>query len=102
MNRIIPALLLPILALAVWVGLLQFRIISGQEVRLKITGYDPRDLLSGHYMQFRLDFGSVNPCPEVKNGLSCVCLASPADGFHHEPLYQRECYGVESGPNCSA
>lgn len=27
---------------------------EGQEVRLAITGYDPRSLLTGHYVQFRL------------------------------------------------
>jgi uncharacterized membrane-anchored protein len=27
---------------------------GGQEVRLAITGYDPRSLLTGHYVQFRL------------------------------------------------
>lgn len=27
---------------------------QGQEVRLAITGYDPRSLLTGHYVQFRL------------------------------------------------
>jgi len=27
---------------------------AGQEVRLAITGYDPRSLLTGHYVQFRL------------------------------------------------
>jgi hypothetical protein len=26
---------------------------QGQEVRLEITGYDPRSLLTGHYVQFR-------------------------------------------------
>jgi hypothetical protein len=27
---------------------------AGQEVRLAVTGYDPRSLLTGHYVQFRL------------------------------------------------
>jgi uncharacterized membrane-anchored protein len=34
--------------------------------KIKISGYDPRDLLHGHYLQFRLDWNySVPPYPKA-------------------------------------
>jgi len=38
---------------------------EGQEVRLAITGYDPRSLLTGHYVQFQIreNLPPGTPCP---------------------------------------
>jgi len=33
----------------------------GQSITLPISGYDPRDLLSGHYLVYRIDYG-VDVC----------------------------------------
>lgn len=54
---------------------------NGQEVRLAITGYDPRSLLSGHYVQFQL----VDTVPA---GRTCVFreprwYAVRREGAHH-------------------
>lgn len=100
MRKIIPALLLPFTALAIWVALLEFRIITGNEVRLRITGYDPRDLLSGHFMRYNLDLGELEPCPNQKSGISCVCLAAEANNIYFAPTYQRDCSGIESDASC--
>lgn len=45
---------------------------EGQEVVLAITGYDPRELLTGHYVQFqfRSEFPSGTPCPSGSGGYS--------------------------------
>ena len=43
---------LPILFLGMLGGSLKIQMNSGIEVRLPIRGYDPRDLLSGHYIPF--------------------------------------------------
>ncbi len=41
--------------------------------RVKITGYDPRDLLYGHYLNFRFDWGgSLGACPS--SGDCCLCF----------------------------
>lgn len=32
---------------------------SGKEIAIPITGYDPRDLLSGHYLTYRLDLNNI-------------------------------------------
>lgn len=50
------ALLLPIMALAYsWIA--TYRLAQqGQEWLIPIRGYDPRDLLRGHYIQYRYDW----------------------------------------------
>ena len=62
---------LPILALAFWGAILRIQMNSGFELKLPITGYDPRDLLSGHYIQYQIDWNKVDctlfeekECPE--------------------------------------
>lgn len=45
---------------------------GGQEVVLAITGYDPRELLTGHYVQFqfRSELPAGAPCPPGSGGYS--------------------------------
>jgi hypothetical protein len=61
---------------------------NGQVVVLPITGYDPRELLTGHYVQFqfRSEYPGGAPCPPGHDA------ATPGDGWvaltrrgdHHE------------------
>jgi uncharacterized membrane-anchored protein len=49
------ALLLPIMALAYsWIATCRLAQ-QGQEWLIPIRGYDPRDLLRGHYIQYQYD-----------------------------------------------
>lgn len=45
---------------------------QGRELVLPITGYDPRELLTGHYVrfQFRSEFPTGTPCPPGSGGYS--------------------------------
>jgi hypothetical protein len=45
---------------------------GGQEVVLPITGYDPRELLTGHYVQFqfRSEYPGGTACPPGSGGFS--------------------------------
>ncbi len=50
---------------------------TGREVTLPITGYDPRDLLSGHYLTYRVNYGVGNICggmrgKRVRDGYVCL------------------------------
>lgn len=38
----------------------------GEEVTLSIEGYDPRDLLSGHYLTYRVIYGVNDVCNDNK------------------------------------
>lgn len=76
MNKrilLIIALALPILALALNAWLKGEQRSSGEEVVLPIEGFDPRDLLSGHYLIYRVDYGVENACTE-HNREASVCL----------------------------
>lgn len=61
---------------------------QGQEVVLAITGYDPRELLTGHYVrfQFRSEFPTGTPCPPGHGGYSRrpdAWVALKPQGDHH-------------------
>lgn len=56
------ALLLPIVVVVAMVAQAEVRVRRGREVVLPITGYDPRDLLLGHYITFRYDWNPGRGC----------------------------------------
>ena len=71
------AIILPILILGSWVFLLETPAYWGTEIRLKIQGYDPRDLLSGHYLLYRVNYDIPSLCKQailhpINN--QCVCF----------------------------
>jgi len=53
-------LLIPVLCLFVWNCLLWYDKDSGTEITVTISGYDPRDLLSGHYIRYRIDWDKTD------------------------------------------
>jgi hypothetical protein len=60
-----------------------------QEFVFEIRGYDPRDLLRGHYLQFRLDVGEppVREACDARDPRCCVCLSRGAPDV--PPLVER-------------
>lgn len=61
-NGILIALCTPILVLLILTFYKKYILTVGQPVTLQITGYDPRDLLSGHYLIYRVDYGVKYKC----------------------------------------
>ncbi len=55
-------LLVPVIALATLTAYKKSIVTFGREVILPISGYDPRDLLSGHYLIYRVDYGIETVC----------------------------------------
>ena len=55
---------------------------GGQEVRLEIDGYDPRDLLTGHYVRFQMRSHTDAPCPPIKTAPD-GWVALKRAGDHH-------------------
>ena len=71
------ALIVPIVALALLVGYKQYILSIGKKITLPITGYDPRDLLSGHYLIYTINYGVDGICGETpyklqKTGYVCL------------------------------
>lgn len=74
-------ILAPAVFLLLWVIVLSLQLRSGQEVRVRIGGYDPRSILSGHYINYEIDWANTD-CTQFENG---VC---PERDFE-KALYQQ-------------
>ena len=81
------ALLLPIAVLAgnAWLSHQQRE--HGETVVLPIQGFDPRDLLSGHYLTYQVDYGISDEtgCP-ASDIEAVVCLNPQAQVFPSDEL----------------
>ncbi len=71
---LLASLVLPIVALAGNTLLHHWQRGSGQEIVLPIEGFDPRDLLSGHYLTYRVNYGVDGQCSTTANSEASVCL----------------------------
>ena len=67
------AIVLPLVAMALWVGSYAFVRRTASEFTFPIAGYDPRDLLSGHYLQYRVDYTMPVEC-QMNATDWCVCI----------------------------
>jgi hypothetical protein len=94
------AVMLPLLGLMGVIARAEVRLRSGANFVVAIQGYDPRDLLHGHYLQYSFDFDwqGESSCGELQGGKPraldtscCVCL-SP--GAHVARARQVRCDAV--------
>jgi uncharacterized membrane-anchored protein len=95
-KRLLLALVFPMLALMLLTGYKAHKRYSGTELTIPIVGYDPRDLLSGHYLVYRLDWDSsicrqrpsqdvdVYVCVVEKEGSVDSYQVSSASAKYHE------------------
>ena len=65
--KIITALSTPIIALFLWVVVLCAKYMLMPEIIVTIGGYDPRDLISGHYIAYTIDWDNTN-CTQFSDG----------------------------------
>lgn len=74
-KKLVVALFLPFVSLVLLAAYQQAQVSLGTEVTLPIRGYDPRDLLSGHYLTFTVDYDLPDLCKKKgKNSEVYVCL----------------------------
>ena len=84
-NRIlIISLIIPWLCLLAWALALTHTRASGTDVTVAIAGYDPRDLLSGRYIAYQIDWSQTD-CTVFPNK---VC---PKNEFCKEARWGRQC-----------
>jgi len=72
----IAAVVLPVLLLGLMIGRAEWQLAHSRTWHFAIRGYDPRDLLRGHYMRFRLELPvaeTIESC-SVASGECCYCL----------------------------
>ena len=56
-EKIFALLMVPVVVWSAWTAFLAYERETGTVVVLKIKGYDPRDLIAGHYLRFEVDYG---------------------------------------------
>ena len=103
MNQrfVIAAVVLPILGLLGLIVRAQLHLRQGAQWEVKISGYDPRDLLSGHYLRYQYQFDiEVEPRPDAcspgaaLDPACCLCL-SPRVGTREPRVQSVLCDAVE-------
>lgn len=73
--RLVAALLFPIVVLAANTWMYQQQRDAGETFKFPIEGFDPRDMLSGHYLFYKVDYGVPNShgCP-TSDITATLCL----------------------------
>lgn len=88
-------LVFPLLVLGgLWAKAATHQTVGQQIWQVKITGYDPRDPLYGHYLRYRIDWdiagdSNASHLNGVKN--VCMCLNSSGNGFKDPSAYPVQC-----------
>jgi len=103
-NTLIIALMIPIFTLALISANKQYNLMRGEEFIFPIVGYDPRDLLSGHYLTYQIDYGIsgiCNPFLEV-NRKAYICLSSKVFSYYPVPNCKTQIQGVCNYSNFEA
>ena len=80
-SLMIIALFLPLVSMICLAGYKKIRLSTGKEAVLPIGGYDLRDLLPGHYLRYRVDYGIENLCSGHGNQEVYVCLDNKQISF---------------------
>lgn len=95
MKSVLLSVIIPILALLSWLYSIQSKIDQGAQMRVRVEGYDPRDLLAGHYVNFELTLGTFNPCQknnlQYNNDIACVCYNPDSIGDYYSPTWSGDC-----------
>jgi hypothetical protein len=85
--------LVPVIGMALWLGWLCILVARAPEVVLRVEGYDPRDLLSGHYLTYRVQYGveAVHNAPFQEDVCACFNepLSVPASAWWMGPCSER-------------
>lgn len=73
--RLVAALLFPIVVLAANTWMYQQQREAGETFTFPIEGFDPRDMLSGHYLFYKVNYGvaASNGCP-TSDLAAVLCL----------------------------
>ena len=95
------ALIFPLFVLGgLWAKAATHRDYGQQVWRVKMTGYDPRDVLYGHYLRFRFDWNmpiAVDEKALADNMNVCMCLNESDEGITNPVAMPMLCDAPETG-----
>jgi len=93
------AILIPLMVMAGWISIQAYHSQKSSWVQLKVTGYDPRDLLSGHYLRYEVVYGPRGKCKDFKSQTKyCQCLEITDSDNMAKSYWLGSCY--ERPKNC--
>ena len=96
-SSLIIAFIFPILVLMGMAGINKYYIKISEERVFPISGYDPRDLLSGHYLVFSVDYG-MN-CSSLKKKMKGKVKKEKYPIKAHLCLEPEKAIGLSHKPN---
>jgi uncharacterized membrane-anchored protein len=74
-KKLFVAILIPFVLLCLLIVRAEYHLSQGEEWKFEVTGYDPRDLLRGHYLRFNLAYDWENSRSSCDNPADCcLCL----------------------------
>lgn len=77
-SFLILALLFPVITLMLLTVYNRHILNTGYEVILAVQGYDPRYLLTGHYLTYRVEYGVTPNCSYHEGSYQAyICLSTP-------------------------
>ena len=91
------AVIIPVLGLLVLIGRAEYAVRSGESWLIPITGYDPRDLLHGHFLryQFQFNWQGIDTCgssfERSLDASCCLCLNRNNERGFDPPVSQMDC-----------
>jgi len=102
-KKVLMAVLIPFILLCLLIIRAEFHISQGKEWKFQVQGYDPRDLLRGHYLRFNLRYNWAegnSQCENVND--CCLCLSdigeiAPKVQKTSCEVAQNQCDGFISG-----
>lgn len=72
-TKLLAALAIPVTVLLGLAAYQEYLSVTGNDHILAIEGYDPRDLLSGNYIRFRIKYNVPRTCP-IQDGMAYMCM----------------------------
>ncbi len=79
-KKLAAALAVPIIFLALLCAYKAFKVMAGKKIIVPITGFDPRDILSGHYLTYRLKLDAGDACQGTDWDRDNISLCLALDG----------------------
>ena len=84
------AVVIPLAVLAMGIVRAEHRLSHGRRWVFDVNGYDPRDLLRGHYLEYRLDLPPEAPSAACIDADPACCLCLTSRGTGEPPAVERE------------
>jgi uncharacterized membrane-anchored protein len=74
-KKLLMIVMIPFILLCLLIARAEYHLSTGTQWDIAITGYDPRDLLRGHYLRFRLAYDWQEPKEQCSGNMGCAyCL----------------------------